>query len=188
VGARLGLDNLHLQQGDAHELPWPDDSFDLITCRWGVSWFDDPRRALAEARRVLRPGGRVGFVVNGSPNQPMLNAFHGTVRRSLGLCWPELHQPNPARHSRPGSLRDDLRAAGFADVRERSERVEGCWSGSGSQVWHLAATRLQPELAELSAQQRLSLGRTVVASLERRRRGKVLYLPIHVHLGTAKKA
>ena len=186
--ARLELANLQVQVADAHDLPWPDGSFDLVTCRYGVSWFDDPRTALEEARRVLRPGGRVGFVVNGSPNQPMLNAFHGTVRRSLGLRWPELDQPSPARHSRAGTLRDDLRAAGFSDVRERSERVEACWSGSGAQVWHLAATRLEPELAGLTLERRRSLGRTVVASLERRRRGTVLHLPIHVHLATATNA
>lgn len=185
---RLGLANLEVQEADAHDLPWPDASFDLVTCRYGLSWFDEPRVALAEARRVLRPGGRVCFVVNGSPKQPMLNAFDGTVRRSLGLQWPEPDRPGTARHSRAGTLSDDLLAVGFADVRERTEQVDGCWSGSGAQVWQLASTRLQPELSGLSDETRTSLGRKVVASLERRRRGRVLHLPMQVHLATATNA
>jgi SAM-dependent methyltransferase len=184
---RLGLDNLRAHVADAHELPFPDDSFDLVTCRFGAGWFAEPRQALAEAERVLRPGGRACFVVAGSPNQPMLNAFHGTVCRSLGVAWPNPHRPSPLRHSRAGSLSEDLRAAGFGGVQERSEHVDGYWSGSGAQVWELATTRLGPMLDHLPAKRRLSLGRTVVASLERHRRGKVLHLPLHVHLATAHK-
>jgi len=43
--------------GDAHQIPFADDSIDAILCISVLCYLQDPRRFLAEARRVLRPGG-----------------------------------------------------------------------------------------------------------------------------------
>ncbi|NJN19877.1 MAG: class I SAM-dependent methyltransferase [Oscillochloris sp.] len=43
--------------GEAGDLPWPDQSFDLVSCLEALEFFPRPRRALTEMRRVLRPGG-----------------------------------------------------------------------------------------------------------------------------------
>jgi len=51
-----GLDNFTARQADAHSLPFPENSFDLATSRFGVMFFRDPEGALRELRRVLRPG------------------------------------------------------------------------------------------------------------------------------------
>lgn len=44
---------------DAHELPFPDHSFDAVFCHYLLLWLDDPGRALQEMRRVTAPGGAV---------------------------------------------------------------------------------------------------------------------------------
>jgi demethylmenaquinone methyltransferase / 2-methoxy-6-polyprenyl-1,4-benzoquinol methylase len=49
-------------QGDALALPFADGSFDAATVGFGVRNVEDLERALAELRRVLRPGGRVGIL------------------------------------------------------------------------------------------------------------------------------
>ena len=65
VAQRLALENLSsdLQQADAESLPFPDGSFDYVYS-WGVLHHTpDTPRAMAEAVRVLRPGGRICVMV-----------------------------------------------------------------------------------------------------------------------------
>ncbi|MDI3297952.1 MAG: methyltransferase domain-containing protein [Bacillota bacterium] len=54
-----GLRNVELVQGDAQRLPFPDASFDRVVMVTVLGEVPDRRRALAEAGRVLRPGGRL---------------------------------------------------------------------------------------------------------------------------------
>lgn len=49
---------VELREGDAHDLPFPDASFDSVVCTYSLCNIPDHRRALAEMSRVLRPGGR----------------------------------------------------------------------------------------------------------------------------------
>ncbi|WP_274378910.1 bifunctional demethylmenaquinone methyltransferase/2-methoxy-6-polyprenyl-1,4-benzoquinol methylase UbiE [Deinococcus cavernae] len=50
---------IQLQQGDALNLPYPDNHFDAVTCSFGFRNFADYARGFAEMWRVLKPGGRV---------------------------------------------------------------------------------------------------------------------------------
>lgn len=55
---RSGLGPLSWVCGDAMDLPFADSSFDVMTIAFGLRNVAQPERALAEAARVLRPGGR----------------------------------------------------------------------------------------------------------------------------------
>jgi SAM-dependent methyltransferase len=50
---------LEFQQGDAHQLPFANDSFDLVTCQTVLIHLANPAAALTEMKRVVRPGGLV---------------------------------------------------------------------------------------------------------------------------------
>ncbi len=54
----LGRD-ADLRLGDAQALDFPEESFDTIVCTLGLCTIPDPRRAISEARRMLRPGGHI---------------------------------------------------------------------------------------------------------------------------------
>lgn len=55
----LGVAGADLRQGDATSLPWPAETFDHVYIMWLLEHVQDPRPVLAEARRVLRPGGSI---------------------------------------------------------------------------------------------------------------------------------
>jgi SAM-dependent methyltransferase len=57
--AGLGHPSADLRAGDATALPWPDASFDHVYMMWFLEHVPDPHPFLAEARRVLRPGGSI---------------------------------------------------------------------------------------------------------------------------------
>jgi len=56
--ADLGRD-ADLRLGDAEQLDFPDASFDTVLCTYGLCTISDPRQAVREASRVLKPGGRL---------------------------------------------------------------------------------------------------------------------------------
>jgi len=56
---RAGLTNCTLRQSDLNQLPFRDQSFDIITIHQVLHYLDRPEHAIGEAARVLRPGGRI---------------------------------------------------------------------------------------------------------------------------------
>jgi ubiquinone/menaquinone biosynthesis C-methylase UbiE len=57
--ARRYAPQARLSCTDAHDLPFPDHSFDTVFCHFVLLWLDDPRRALGEMLRVAAPGGAI---------------------------------------------------------------------------------------------------------------------------------
>lgn len=53
------FDNVEVRQGDMHALPFDDAQFDLVMLMHALTYADRPQRAVDEAMRVLRPGGRL---------------------------------------------------------------------------------------------------------------------------------
>lgn len=71
-----------LVEASAEDVPLPDASFDLAVSEYGASIWCDPERWIAEAARLLRPGGRLVFLCN-SPLSILCSPDEGTVEERL---------------------------------------------------------------------------------------------------------
>lgn len=97
---------LEVVAADAHRLPCRDRAIDLVTMRLAAGHFTALDTALAEARRVLRRGGRLGIVDPTAPDED-----GETAARVETLA--RLHDPTIARVRRPVQWRAALEHAGL---------------------------------------------------------------------------
>ncbi len=78
LAGRVGL-----VRGDAMAVPLPAASVDAATIGFGIRNVEDPRRALAELHRVVRPGGRIAILEFGMPTLPGLGGLYRWYFRSV---------------------------------------------------------------------------------------------------------
>ena len=103
---------VELVRGTAEHLPFPDQAFDSAVITYSLCSVDDPGRALAELRRVLRPGGELVLVEHGLARDPATQRWQRWLtpmwRRVGGGC--HLDRDIAAILRDAGYRSDDLRA------------------------------------------------------------------------------
>jgi ubiquinone/menaquinone biosynthesis C-methylase UbiE len=134
---------------DAEALPFEDESFDLVLGHAVLHHLPDLRRAFAEFRRVLKPGGVVVFAGEPSRYGDRLANVPKRAAAAVAPLWRTLMRAGPAQNGHadggaenheleglvdvhaftPETLSAAARAAGFADVRVRGEELLANWFG-----------------------------------------------------------
>jgi SAM-dependent methyltransferase len=109
---------------DGQALVFPDATFDAVLCQLGLMFFPDPAGALAEFRRVLRPGRCAAVCVISSPDQaPMWGVLAETLSRYLPEQERVLHLSFALADA--AHLEGLLGTAGFRDVSVTRETRQG---------------------------------------------------------------
>lgn len=115
---KAGLSNVETRVMDARTLDLPDASFDAVISRMGIMLMPERHRALAEMRRVLKPGGRLAVVVWGTAERNLGTFLPVSIaRRHAQLPPPTPGAPGMFALGAPGLLNQTLSDAGFQDVR-----------------------------------------------------------------------
>ena len=121
--AKLKTPHIAFVTADAQDLPFPDTSFDLVICQYGLMFFQDKSKALKEIFRVLKPGGHFVFSTwDKTENMPVLKIiFNDNIIASLGV-------DNSKQILTPFSLHDKqilsdlLSNAGFSSIQVHNEK------------------------------------------------------------------
>jgi len=153
AAAQRSRRNIRFEVAGAGSLPFPNDSFDAVVCRFGVMFFPSPIDGIREMLlRVLKPGERVGFAVWHYLDS---NPFHSSLARIMDRFAPEpplpSDAPGPFRFALPGKLRDIVAESGASDVAERMFRFSINAPLSGEQFWDLRCAMFEKLKQRLAA-------------------------------------
>ena len=188
--AAQGIRNITFRTADMMALPDADAVFDRVTCRFGLMFCPAPARAAAEALRVLKPGGRVAYLVWGPRAETtMFVVFVAAAEAVLGPLdeLEEIDLARPFSLGAPGALAHVLTAGGFTDVEEREVRFAPrvpadapFWQAQFDMTFGRA-------LDGAGEAQRRALMEAASAGFARLREGDEVPLSAHVRIGTGVK-
>lgn len=118
--ARRGIKNFETRVCDASELPFADNSFDSISCRFGFMFFPDMLLTAKEMARVLKPGGRIATAVWNVPEKNFwATAIMSAINKHMQLTPPPPGTPGLFRSAKSGLIADLLKQAGLKNISEK---------------------------------------------------------------------
>lgn len=188
VGDAEALDAEALEDGTGRFAPG---SFDAVCCLFGLNHLPDQERAVAQALRILRPGGRYAFTIWRPPGP---SVFHALVQDAIAahgrsdLAGPVISPAPRLRFGEPQSCRELLLAAGFENpvVQDLPLAFE---LEAAETVLELAATspRVSLLLARQSEADRRRIESAIVEAAQACRHGDRIKLPIPALLTVARR-
>jgi ubiquinone/menaquinone biosynthesis C-methylase UbiE len=115
-----GIKNVEFRACDVCELPFTDNTFDAISCRFGFMFFPDMLLAAKEMVRVLKPGGRIATSVWNVPEKNFwVTATMGTINKNMELPAPPPGAPGMFRCAKDGLIADLFAQAGLKNIAQR---------------------------------------------------------------------
>jgi len=147
---RRGIKNFEIVACDVCELPFPDNSFDAISCRLGFMFFPDMLLAAKEMVRVLKPGGRIAATVwNGPERNLWASSILGIISKNMQLVPPPPGAPGLFRCAKSGFVADLFEQAGLKNISETEVRGE-LNIGNRKVYWNFMTEVVAPVVAALS--------------------------------------
>ena len=145
-----GIKNIETLICDVSELPFPDNSFDAISCRFGFMFFPDMLLAAKEMARVLKPGGRIATAVWDVPEKNFwITATMGTINKNMNLQPPPSGSPGIFRCAQDQLIADLFRQVGLQNVNQKA--VAGKLKSNTAEVyWNVMTEVAAPIVAALS--------------------------------------
>ena len=158
-----GGERVEWQQADAQELPFPDRSFDIVVCQFGVMFFPDKQKAYRETLRVLKPGGRFLFNVwDRLENNDLSFIVHSAVAELFSDDPPMFFQRTPMGYHDIAKVRADLAGAGFTESTVETRKLP-CRAPSARDA-AFGLIQGSPFSAEITTRDSAGLDRAVAAA------------------------
>jgi SAM-dependent methyltransferase len=148
--AKRGITNVEFKACDVCELPFADNTFDVISCRLGFMFFPDMQLAAKEMFRVLKSGGRIATSVwDGAEKNFWVTAIGGTINRVMQLPAPLPEAPGMFRCAKTGLIDNLFNQAGSKNtlVKEVNGKLK---CGTAAVYWNMMTEIAAPFVAALS--------------------------------------
>ena len=114
-----GIENIETVTCDVCDLPFPDNTFDAISCRFGFMFFPDMLLAANEMVRVLKPGGKIAASVWNVPEKNFwVTAIMSTINKNMELPSPPPGSPGMFRCAKDGFISDIFSQAGLKNISQ----------------------------------------------------------------------
>jgi ubiquinone/menaquinone biosynthesis C-methylase UbiE len=124
-----GLNNVDFLKMDAERLEFPDQSFNAVTCGFGIFFFADMNAALHEMYRVCKPGGYIGFsVFNKTP--PTFSPGSPLLRQQLTTYKVPIIRPPHPNNWTPEEIKVLLEPQGFRSIVVQNEILDGVFANT----------------------------------------------------------
>jgi ubiquinone/menaquinone biosynthesis C-methylase UbiE len=147
---RRAIKNVRFTVTDVTELPFDDESFDLISCRFGFMFFPDMLMAAREMFRVLKPGGKLAAAVWNAPEKNFwATATLASIKRYLNPEPVPKGAPGLFRCAEDGLMADLIHQAGFKNITEKDIDLK-LNARSTETYWSFMTEVVAPVVAALS--------------------------------------
>jgi ubiquinone/menaquinone biosynthesis C-methylase UbiE len=175
------------RQADAQDLPFADESFDVVACQFGVMFFPDKAKGLREFKRVLEKGGALVFSVWDSLEiNPLQEIVHSTVNQFFRTEPPEFYKI-PFMMGDVGELRHVIEESGFKSVTIETLSLTGrSVSPQDAAIGLVKGNPVINTLREQGADIDEIIA-TVARAVEERFGAGALQVPLRAHVVTAIK-
>jgi ubiquinone/menaquinone biosynthesis C-methylase UbiE len=148
--AKKGITNYETVACDVCELPFEDETFDAVSCRFGFMFFPDMLMAAKEMVRVLKREGRIATSVWGMPEKNFwVTATMSTLNKNMQLPPPPPGAPGMFRCGNPGFLANLFKQAGLKNVSEKEVTGKVAY-GSNDTYWNFMNDVVAPVVAAMS--------------------------------------
>lgn len=121
--------NIRWVQGDAMSLPFPDNSFDLVTSAFGFRNLRNYAEGLAEIHRVLRPGGRIGILECNQPDGLSGALYNVYFHHVLPVVGGWISGERAAYEYLPASVRRFPRPPRMLQLMQEAGFTDRAWDG-----------------------------------------------------------
>jgi SAM-dependent methyltransferase len=176
--AQEGIGNIEYHCVDGETLEFPANSFDAVTCRWGLMFMPEPTACLKLAHGVMKDNARIAVACWTAPEQnPFVSLLMQVLANHMELPGPPPGAPGIFALADPERLQQVIESAGFRNVVLESVEIDVVEVENGQQYWEAMSDLAAPVMTlvnQLDTASREAYVSDVVAAADRLKQGDTL--------------